>query len=391
MLDSLIDERAEDHVAAWRTRVRQQMLTKVRYSEDDAADLLQQQLQPWLEILAASPKRLETVTNALRGSAPALQEALHWAFSYEVSSGYMALANGASVAELHAAFVPFVCTGSERLAPDSASPFAGMLARQTMQSGLVHADELLLVAPFFLPAEVLTRLPALTALLRETWTVVAQAWGPGLRPSLQARAHWEAQWASRPTLRQWHAPPFGPGDLRFAMLVVASPELRPELEVPLQPWQRLEREQMRLRTRFTPETHHLQGCAAEDLEAASQARVDWAEGLLEALDELNYPAMPGSDPRDAYSALALAATNSAADQVGEVENGAALTEPIMLLVDAAGVSVELAGQGRSLPWAPQGALMPGMLRALAIRLNRAVGREVNLSIALEPEGWALIQ
>lgn len=377
-----------------RLRLEVELAEAVRgigYSDDGTAEQLQTQLAPWLYDLIASPELLDDMVERLRGLPPAVQEALHWCFCYEAASGYMELAGGVRQAEVHATFIPFICTGAESDAPVKSSPFAGALAAQTEAHGLVHPDELLLIVPFFVDAHALAALPSLSALLREAWDIAAQAWGPGLVPSLQAQAHWEAQWATRPQARQWRARPFAAGDVRFAVAVVVSPELSDEQRVPLEPWQQLEREEMRLRARFASDGHRLHSDSESLLAAAGQARVSWAEALIAALGRAGYPAMVGADPRDAYSALALAATHAAADLVGEAELSAGEDEPLVLLVDAAGMSVELAGRRRTLGWAPLGPLLPGMVRALALRLSRAVGREVSLSVALEREGWALIQ
>lgn len=373
-------------------RFLRQAVPAVRYTNYMLAPHLQAQLSPWLREMADSPPLAAEVAERVAGGAPAaIQEGLLWAYAFEAGTRLSAAANGGGrtgeTRDMRALFVPLVCE-TPNWSPALPSTLAEGLAGILHTRGLLHPDEVALVAPLSLPPRTVTRLGPLAQLIDFALSGAQGAWGEASRPAPGMRQRWEAWWR-RPgaphgvsTLR--------PLEVRLALLVAISPEPGHAVLDELLPWQEEARTRLLLSDRFDGGSLLELDSATELGEHTQSALEDWVELLNGRLEDEGIAVAVAGPPSDAYTACGRGATEAAyqfvlAQGLGEEED-----TPVFLIADAAGLAVELGGGSFRLPWAPVGSLMPAMLPPLEEVVHAASGRRLERSTGEDLNDLVLI-
>jgi hypothetical protein len=364
-----------------------QVIPAVDYTREMIAPPLQAQLRPWLRELVEAPALTAQVAQQLAREAPtAVQEALHWAYSFEAGTRLSA-SRGGETRDLRALFVPLVVE-TPNWAPLLPPSLVQALRELMYARGLVQADEAVLVAPPSLPPRALTRMASLAELLRFALDAAQAAWGEGAAAAADCRGRWDSVWQRAaaphgvPTLR--------PLELRFALLVVVSPEPAHAVLDDLLPWQEEARTQLLLSDRFDSGSL-IEFESDAELDAHAHDALDgWLELVNARLEDAEIPVAVAGPPSDAYSACGRAALEAAAQMLARQALDEALDVPVFLLADTGGLAVELGGASQRLPWAPLGALMPAMLPPLEEALHAESGRQLERASTQDLNRLALI-
>lgn len=388
LLSTLLTELGHPATAARAQRnFLRQVVPATEYTQEMIAPPLQAQLRPWLRELVEAPPLTSQLAKQLAREAPAaVQEALHWAYSFEAGTRLCSSRSGETL-DLRALFVPLVVE-TPNWAPLLPPVLVQALRELMYARGLVQADEAVLVAPPSLTPGSLMQMGPLSKLLRFALDAAQTACGEGAEAPISPQARWDRAWQS--AAAPHGAPTLRPLELRFALLVVASPEPSNAVLDGLLPWQEEARTQLLLSDRFDSGSL-IEFESEAELDAHAHDAFDgWLELVNARLEDASVPVAVAAWPSDAYSACGRAALEAAAQMLARQALHEEADVPVFLLADAGGLAVELGGASHRMPWAPLGGLMPAMLPPLEEALHAESGRQLERASAENLNHLALI-
>lgn len=373
-------------------RFRRRVVPTIGYTQTMIAPRLQAQLSPWLRELLEAPELAGRIFERFVLEMPAaVQEAMHWAYAFEVGTRLVATADApprlGTTRDLRVLFVPLVCEQAN-WAPTLPPLLMRSLRELLYTQGVVQPDEAVLVAPASLPPTAVTRLTAFTRLIEFALDGAESAWGPELAPAADLTAAW-ARWWRRPEAVAG-APTLRPLEVRLALLVVISPDPADRLLDALAPWQQEARTELLLADRFDSGAV-LEFDSEADLSGETQRGfIDWIDTLNQRLQEAGIATVVAAPPSDAYTACGRGAVEVACQFVRAHEAAEGEASPIFLIGDSTGLAVELGGASLRLPWAPEGLLMPAMLPVIDEVVQATMQRRVERSVVQDLERLVLI-
>lgn len=373
-------------------RFRRRVLPAVSYTQAMIAPRLQAQLSPWLRELLETPALTrQVVEHLVEETSAAVQEAMYWAYSFEVGSRLVAAVDGGprgrETRDMRALFVPLVCEQAN-WSPTLPAPLMQALRELLFSHGLVQPDEAVLVAPASLPPSAVVQVDSLREVVDFALNAAENAWGPTAAPAPELTDIWERRW------RQPNAPAgaatLRPLEVRLALMVVVSPDLSPDVLDTLSPWQEEVRTELMLCDRFDSGAMLDFESVADAGKESQAAFMAWIDMLNLRLQDDGVAIVVAAPPSDAYSACGRGAVEVACQFVRAHEGSEDDDAPVFLLGDSSGLAVELGGASYRIPWVPDGPLTPAMLPVIDEVVAATMDRRVERSVSQDLDRLSLL-